>query len=233
MSQKLKAYKATDWDRDHSVVVFGTRNNWELRAEAAGQMSGDAEDIGELVRAPEFDDLVGQRITTKHYIDREFHYECQCGVKITLDMDEANDDAEYEANEAGVDFVPLDGPAYHALRPDEVWCSSSCRDRDLTRRFEEKAQAVREYAQGADAATAMWPGITVKSCRRRVYNHKESLVVDFTFPGIGKYGVASWLVGNPKSVSIPQGSVDAWLAFTASILNAQDRDNGDEHKHKN
>lgn len=221
----LKAYMATDYDRDHTVVVFGTRNDWALRKEAAGQIDGDPDSIDSLTRAPGFDHLANEHVTAQHYIEiGGLHYECHCGVKITASMEEAQDNDE--------DNREFDGPAYHALRPDEVWCSSQCRDNDMTARFEAKALAFREHTMGSELALKKWPGITITRCQRRDYSKPETLEVSFTFPGIGKYENATWVVGNSSSITLPRSAVSAWYAFTAELLNAQDRDPGDEHLHR-
>lgn len=214
----LKAYQADDVDGEASVIVYGYRNDWKLRREAAGQMRhGEVEGVGSVRRAPQFDEFADRPIYARDYIERGWHISCQsCDRRCESEM--VDDDGDY------VD----EGPSYHALEPHSVWCSDECRDEYREKRFRDKVQAGDEYVRARDRAVTLWPGITIISIRRSHYDKPETLEVRFRFPGMtNRYADACWVYG-ADHITVPRGDEAAWRDWRATQV-SPDRDPGDEH----
>lgn len=233
---QLKAYLARSYDGESDVIVFAHRNNMAARREAAGMMaSGDITDVDSLKRAPEFDDLAeASVITSKDYIERGWWFECAgCCRRVSSDMNDWSDGAD---DEEDADGNLRDGngellePSYHVLHPSSVWCSAGCRDQDREHRFREKVQACEEREKWTAAATARWPGITNLRVYRQDFSKPETIRVAFQAPGFARGHFATWHpLESPDVLWIAQGSLSAWDAYTADLMNAQNRDPGDEH----
>lgn len=233
----LKAYRARSYDGESDAVVFSRRNDMAARREAAGQMpSGDIEDIESMVRAPEFDDLAHEPgpMTTQQYIARGWWFECSgCFRRVNADMDDhgQHEGDDYDADGRGINrHGELLEPSFHVLIPEAAWCCGGCRDRDRARNFRERVEACDEHERWTTAARERWPGISRLSLFRQEWDKPHTLRVMFQAPGFDPYHYATWhpLEPSGEQLFVTRAAIGAWHAYEAALMNAANRDPGDE-----
>jgi hypothetical protein len=204
----LKAFDVSDGE--HGKVVFA-KIHVHARRDGANLLDCDFRDIEHCRRAPAFDEYANKgSVPVKALLEAGWWQSCSnCQHMVMEDMCDEEDD---EGN-------PYDGPIFVDALPDDVWCSTECRDSDLAARARRHAgkRALREYAH------RKWPGIVIDD----VWDNGEHFRMYFTFPGQPKGHRCAF--GTDGQLSMSEQSIVVFREYKASLA---DRDPGDEHVYR-